>query len=55
MATQFYIEFFVQALVTNQYPDEITEKLFGVVVNDRANGGLGELIYQAYMEIYKRR
>jgi hypothetical protein len=54
-ATKMCAESFVKALVQDVFPDEETEKLFGIVMNDDANAGLGDLIYHAYSEIYKRR
>jgi hypothetical protein len=46
---------FVEALQQDVFPDEETEKVFGIVMNDSANDGIGDMIYRAYSEIYKRR
>jgi hypothetical protein len=46
---------FVKALQQDVFPDEETEKVFGIVMNDIANDGIGDMIYRAYSEIYKRR
>jgi hypothetical protein len=45
----------VNALHDDVFPDEETEKMFGIVMNDTANNGIGDMIYRAYSEIYKRR
>jgi hypothetical protein len=55
MVTEMSAQQFVKALQQDVFPDETTEKIFGIVMSDNANDGLGDLIYRAYTEIYKRR
>ena len=45
----------VKAFRQDMFPDDETEKMFGIVMNDSANDGLGDLIFRAWVEIYKRR
>jgi hypothetical protein len=55
MVAKMSAEKLVQALKGDVFPDEDTEKIFGIVMSDTANDGIGDLIYRAYSDIYKRR
>jgi hypothetical protein len=55
MMTKMSAQQFVKALQQDVFPDEETEKIFGIVMNDTANDEIGDMIYRAYSEIYKRR
>jgi hypothetical protein len=47
-------EKFVDALRADTFTDVARGKTFGIVPNDAANDGLGEVVYRAWLEIYVR-
>jgi hypothetical protein len=47
-------EKFVDALRVDPFSDVARGKTFGIVPNDTANDGLGEVVYRAWLEIYVR-
>lgn len=46
---------FVEALLAPKFADQARGNVFGIVLNDTANDGLGDLVLKAWQEIFQKK